>query len=147
MTTISELMTRNPVSIGPYKTVMQAARLMDDLNVGALPVCHGFRLVGIITDRDITVRATAAGLNPASTEVDVIMSSRVRSCLQEHSAEDVLREMASVQIRRMPVLDGQGRLVGMISLGDLAARRPEGVEVALRRICTPAEPDRTALAA
>ncbi len=146
-TTIADLMTREPTTIGPYDTVMRAAQLMDALNVGALPVCHGSRLVGIVTDRDITVRATAAGLNAASTEIDMVMSGPVRSCLQEHSAEDVLRQMAAVQIRRMPVLDRFDRLVGIISLGDIAARHPEGVEQALQLISTPAEPDRAALAA
>ncbi len=147
MTTIADLMTRKPVSIGPYDTVLHAAQLMDALNVGALPVCHRARVVGIVTDRDITVRATAAGLNAATTEIDMVMSGRVRSCRPEHSAEDVLRKMAAVQIRRMPVLDADGRLVGIVSLGDIAARRPEGVQEALRQISTPAEPDRAALAA
>lgn len=145
MTTMAELMTPEPVSVGLYDTVMRAAELMDALNVGVLPVCLGTRLVGIVTDRDITVRATAAGLNAASTEIDMVISNRVRSCRPEHSAEDVLREMATVQIRRMPVVDAQDRLVGIISLGDLAARRPEGVQEALRRISTPAEPDRSVL--
>ena len=142
MTTIADLMTRDPITVGPYDTVQHAAQLMDSLNVGALPVCHGSRLVGIVTDRDITVRATAAGLNAASTEIDMVMSSPVRSCREEQSAQDVLRQMAAVQIRRMPVLDKFNRLMGIVSLGDLAERHPEGVEEALRRISTPAEPDR-----
>jgi CBS domain-containing protein len=147
MTTIADLMTRDPITVGPYDTVQHAAQLMDALNVGALPVCQGSRLVGIVTDRDITVRATAAGLNAASTEVDMVMSGPVRSCVQEQSADEVLQQMASVQIRRMPVLDKLHRLVGIISLGDIAARRPAGVQEALQRISTPAEPDRAALAA
>ncbi len=142
MTTIAELMTKDPITVGPYDTVQHAAQLMDELNVGALPVCHGSRLVGIVTDRDITVRATAAGLNAASTEIDTVMSSHVRSCKPEHSASDVLRQMATVRIRRMPVLDKLNRLVGIISLGDMAARHPEGVQEALQQISTPAEPDR-----
>ena len=147
MITIADLMTREPITVGPYDTVLRAAQLMDALNVGALPVCQGARLVGIVTDRDITVRATAAGLNAASTEIDMVMSSPVRSCMQEHTAKDVLQQMAAVQIRRMPVLDKFDRLVGMISLGDMAARHPDGVQEALQRISTPAEPDRAALAA
>jgi CBS domain-containing protein len=147
MTTIADLMTRNPVTVGPDDTVQRAAQLMDELNVGSLPVCLGTRLLGIVTDRDITVRATAAGLNPASTTVDLVMSDRVRCCSQQQTAAEVLRQMSSVQIRRMPVLDEQARLVGIVALGDMAARQPEGVQETLRRISTPSEPDRTALAA
>jgi CBS domain-containing protein len=147
MTTVSELMTRHPITVGPHDTVQRAAQLMDELNVGSLPVCQGDRLLGIVTDRDITVRATAAGLDPASTEVDLVMSDRVRCCSQQQTTSEVLRQMSSVQIRRLPVLDAQDRLVGIISLGDIAARQPEGVQETLRRISTPSEPDRAALVA
>lgn len=147
MTVIAELMTRDPATVGPGDSVLHAARLMDALNVGALPVCDGTRLVGIVTDRDITVRATAVGLDPATTEVDAVMSERVRTCREGHSAREVLRRMAAVQIRRMPVLDADERLVGIISLGDLAARQPAGVRAALQCISTPAEPDRAPLPA
>ncbi len=145
MNTIAELMTRAPVVIDPQDTVQRAAQLMDELNVGALPVCRGQQLLGIVTDRDITVRATAAGLDPASTEVDLVMSDRVRCCSKDQTAAEVLRLMSAVQIRRLPVLDESDCLVGMISLGDIAARNPdEGVQETLRRISTPAEPDRAA---
>jgi CBS domain-containing protein len=147
MTTVADLMTPEPITIGPHDSVQRAAQLMDELNVGSLPVCHGDRLLGIVTDRDITVRATAAGLDPATTEVDLVMSDRVRCCSHLQSAADVLRLMASVQIRRLPVLDDDDKLVGIVSLGDLAARQPEGVQDTLRRISTPSEPDRAALAA
>lgn len=147
MTTVTELMTRDPVTIGPHDTVQRAAQLMDELNVGVLPVCEGEQLLGIVTDRDITVRATAAGLDPRATEVDLVMSEGVRCCGARTSASEALRQMSQVQIRRLPVLDDDERLVGIVSLGDLAARNPEGVEDTLRRISTPSEPDRTALAA
>ncbi|MCY7315293.1 MAG: CBS domain-containing protein [Rubrivivax sp.] len=146
MSLIADLMTPEPVTVGPHDSVQRAAQLMDELNVGALPVCLGDRLLGIVTDRDITVRATAAGLDPTSTEVDMVMSDRVRCCSPRHTAAEVLRQMAAVQIRRVPVLDESDRLVGIVSLGDLAAREPAGVEDALRTISTPSEPDRTALA-
>jgi CBS domain-containing protein len=147
MTTVTELMTRDPVTIGPHDTVQRAAQLMDELNVGVLPVCEGEQLLGIVTDRDITVRATAAGLDPRATEVDLVMSDRVRCCSWRQSASEALRQMSQVQIRRLPVVDDDERLVGIVSLGDLAARNPEGVEDTLRRISTPSEPDRAALAA
>jgi CBS domain-containing protein len=147
MTHIAALMTREPVTIGPHESVQRAAQLMDELNVGALPVCRGKEVLGIVTDRDITVRATAAGLDPSSTEVDLVMSDRVRCCTTRHTAAEVLQLMASVQIRRLPVLDDAAQLVGIVSLGDIAAREPAGVGDSLRRISTPSEPDRAALAA
>ncbi len=147
MITIADLMTRHPATIRPQDSVQYAAELMDALNVGALPVCEGRQVLGIVTDRDITVRATAAGFNPGVTAVSRVMSDRVRCCSQRHTPADVLRLMSQVQIRRLPVLDDTDQLVGMVSLGDLAARRPEGVQETLRQISTPAEPDRAALAA
>ncbi len=144
---IADLMTREPVTIAPHDTVQRAAQLMDELNVGALPVCEGSQLVGIVTDRDITVRATAAGLDPRMTEVDLVMSDRVRCCSPRQSAAEVLRQMAAVQIRRLPVLDEAQQLVGMVALADIAVREPAGVQDALRQISMPAEPDRAALAA
>jgi CBS domain-containing protein len=126
--------------------VLRAAQLMDELNVGALPVCRGTRLLGIITDRDITVRSTAAGMDPSTTAVDLVMSDRVRCCSTGHSAAEVLERMAQVQIRRLPVVDDAQQLVGIISLGDIAARHCQGVDEALRSISTPAQPDRAALA-
>ena len=144
MSLIADVMTPAPVTIGPYETVQRAAQLMDELNVGALPVYHGSRLMGIVTDRDITVRATAAGLDPRTAEVDLVMSTRVRCCHVGQTVAEVLALMSSVQIRRVPVLDDRHALVGIVSLGDLAEREPEGVEEAMRCISTPAEPDRSA---
>jgi CBS domain-containing protein len=140
---IADVMTTRPVSVAPADSVQHAARLMDELNVGALPVCEGDALVGIVTDRDITVRATAAGLSPASTAVDLVMTERVRSCHPSTSFADALALMAGVQIRRLPVVDDEQRLVGMLALGDIAERRHDGVQDALRRISTPSQPDRT----
>ncbi|BAL95994.1 CBS domain-containing protein [Rubrivivax gelatinosus] len=144
MNTIADVMTRDPVAVRPRETVQRAAQLMDELNVGCLPVCEDWQVRGIVTDRDITVRATAAGLDPGSTEVAAVMSEGVRCCSQRQSPAEVLRQMAAVQIRRLPVIDDAGRLVGIVSLGDLAARLPAGVEEALRQISTPAAPDRAA---
>ena len=147
MTLIADLMTPDPITVRPQDTVQRAAQLMDELNVGALPVCDGDKVLGIVTDRDITVRATAAGLDPSATEVDLVMSDRVRCCSPRHTAAEVLRQMSQVKIRRVPVLDESDRLVGIVSLGDLAAREPAGVEDTLRTISTPSEPDRTAVIA
>jgi len=143
MTTIAELMTRDPVTVRPHESVQRAAQLMDELNVGVLLVWDGLQVRGVVTDRDITVRATAAGLNPAATEIDLVMSDHVRCCSHRQSPAEVLQQMSTVQIRRLPVLDDAERLVGIVSLGDLAAAHADGVEDALCRISTPAEPDRS----
>jgi CBS domain-containing protein len=142
MITVATAMTPDPITIRPGESVLRAAQLMDELNVGALPVCRGIQVVGVVTDRDITVRAIAAGLDPATTPVDVVMSDRVRRCTRKQSVAEVLRRMAAVQIRRLMVVDEDDRLVGIISLGDIAEHQGEGVEEALRGISTPSQPDR-----
>ncbi len=116
---------------------------MDELNVGALPVCDQTGLIGIITDRDITVRATAAGLAPEATQVSAVMTEHARSCTGEQLVSEVMEQMADVQIRRLPVVDGERRVVGIVSLGDLATRHSGHVAAALRRISDPSMPDRT----
>lgn len=141
---IESLMTASPVTIGPDESVQRAAQLMDDFNVGALPVCSDSRLLGLVTDRDITVRATAVGLNPHLTQVHVVMSSPVRSCCTDQDISEVLRLMTRLQVRRVPVLDGNKQLVGIVSLGDVAERSAGNVVDVLRAISTPAQPDRVA---
>ncbi len=139
---VSDVMTREPVSLRPHDSVALAARLMDELNVGALPVCENWEVRGMLTDRDITVRVIAAGLDPALTQSEAVMSERVRCAGVHQSTADALALMASVQIRRLPVVDEQGRLVGIVTLGDLAAHAVHGVGEVLREISTPAAPDR-----
>jgi CBS domain-containing protein len=137
-----EVMTRDVVTVRPDATLREAACLMDDLNVGALPVCDGRRLVGIITDRDITVRATADGMRPDATPVHMVMTDDVCWCFEDDSIDEIEHEMARHQIRRLPVVDGRKRLVGMLTLGDLADDHVRGAEDTLRSISRPAEPDR-----
>jgi CBS domain-containing protein len=138
----AEIMTRDVVTVPPDATVRQAARMMDDLNVGALPVCDGRRLVGIVTDRDITVRATADGMRPDMTPVHVVMTDNVCWCFEHDSVEEIEHEMIRRQIRRMPVVDDRKRLVGMLTLGDLATELAPGTEDALRSISEPSQPNR-----
>jgi len=146
MPTISKLITRNVVVVRPDESVQRAAQLMSKLNVGALPVYDGVALQGIVTDRDITVRATATGLDAASTAVSEVMTAQTLSCAQEDQIEDVLRLMGEAQVRRLPVLDRSGDIVGIVSLGDLAAI--EGlnrIDTALREISAPGELDHSVL--
>ena len=128
--------------VRPDESLQRAAQVMDELNVGSLPVCDKSGLVGIITDRDITVRATAAGLAPGATSVSDVMTDNARWCTTEQSVSEAMAQMADVQIRRLPVLDAERRVVGIVSLGDLATRHSGHVAAALRRISDPSEPDR-----
>lgn len=142
MSTVNEIMTRGVEVVSPDENLQRAAQMMDELNVGALPVCEGKTLVGIITDRDIAVRATAAGLKPSEAHVSDAMTSQTRWCTEDQSTEDVLRMMSEAQIRRMPVLGKNGEVVGIVSLGDMATRQSEHIDTALRAISQPSQPDR-----
>lgn len=142
-----EVMTTNVVTVRPDATVREAAAMMDDLNVGALPVCDGRRLVGILTDRDITVRATADGMRPDTTQVQAVMTDEVCWCFEDDDVGKIERAMARRQIRRMPVVDESKRLVGMIALGDLVTDHAPGAEDTLRSISNPSEPDRSGASA
>lgn len=142
MATIREVMTRGVEVINPEASLQSAAQLMDELNVGALPVCEGTELVGMITDRDITIRATAAGMAPAEHLVREIMTEQTRWCTEDQSTEEVMKQMGDVQIRRLPVLNANREVVGIVSLGDLATRQSEHVDEVLRDVSWPSEPDR-----
>jgi CBS domain-containing protein len=143
MQKISDFMTRNVQVVRPDDSLRRAAQVMDELNVGSLPVCDRSGLVGIITDRDITVRATAAGLT-SETHVSDVMTDNARWCTSEQSVSEAMAQMADVQIRRLPVLDADRQVVGIVSLGDLATRHSGHVAAALRRISDPSMPDRPA---
>ena len=129
--------------VRPDESLQRAAQVMDELNVGSLPVCEENRLVGMITDRDITVRATAAGL-PADTCIGTVMTDHARWCTCEQTVQEAMQQMADVQIRRLPVVDADHQVVGIVSLGDLATRHQGHVAAALRRISDPSMPDRPA---
>ena len=141
MQKISDFMTRNVQVVRPDESLRRAAQVMDELNVGSLPVCDKTGLVGMITDRDITVRAMAAGL-PAETQVSDVMTDHARWCTSEQTVQEAMQQMADVQIRRLPVVDSEHRVVGIVSLGDLAMRHQGHVAAALRRISDPSMPDR-----
>jgi CBS domain-containing protein len=116
---VSEVMTRDVRLIEPTQSIQEAAQLMAELDAGIMPVREGDRLVGMVTDRDITVRAVAEGRGP-DTPVRDIMTDDVKYCYEDDDTEDVARNMADIQVRRLPVLTRDKRLVGIISLGDMA---------------------------
>ncbi|KRC17073.1 CBS domain-containing protein [Acidovorax sp. Root219] len=146
MTTVSEVMTRGVRSLAPTDNVLLAAQAMQELNVGAIPVCDGDRLVGMVTDRDIVLRSVAQERNAGTTQLKDVMSTDVQSTREGESIDDVLQQMSRAQIRRLPVLDGDQRLVGILSLGDVAVKEGgEALDVAasLSGISAPAQPDRS----
>jgi len=145
MTTVAEVMTRDVRTMRPTDSVVDAARCMDELNVGVIPVCDGGKLVGMVTDRDIVVRGVAQQGEVGRMKLADVMSAHVRCAHETDDVDQVLAAMADAQIRRMPVVDGDERLVGIVSLGDVAAKDPadEGeLALSLGDISSPAEPDR-----
>lgn len=116
---VSECMTREVRIVDPAETLQDAARAMADIDAGFLPVGENDRLVGIITDRDIAIRAIGTGRTPDARIRDV-MSQEVRYCYEDEDVDDILYDMAEQQIRRLPVVDRNKRLVGVVSISDLA---------------------------
>lgn len=136
---VEELMTRDVVTAAPDQTLQQAARAMCDLDIGVLPVGQDDRLVGMITDRDIAVRAVAFGKGP-ETKVGEVMSCEIRYCFHDEEVADVSSNMADIQLRRLPVVDRDKRLVGILALADIATSDSQGeATVALSGISRPGD--------
>jgi CBS domain-containing protein len=117
---LKEIMSGHVETIRPDADVQAAARMMKDLNVGAIPVCDGDRLLGMLTDRDITVRVVAEQRDPKSAKVRDAMTPEVIYGFEDQDVEEAARLMQSKQVRRLPVLNRAKKLVGIVSLGDLA---------------------------
>ena len=116
---IKQVMTADVEVINPQDSLCTAAKMMENLDAGVLPVGENDRLVGMITDRDITVRAVAKGLDPEKTQVRGVMSGTVHYCFEDEQAEAVAQKMGQWHVRRLPVLNHDKRLVGIVCLGDL----------------------------
>ena len=119
---VNEIITPDPKCISPDASLAEAAQQMKLLDVGMLPVCENDRLVGTITDRDITVRAVAKDLVPHDATVGQVMTREIVYCLEDENIKTAALLMEERQIRRLPVLNRDKRLVGILSLGDLAIR-------------------------
>jgi CBS domain-containing protein len=117
---LSDIMTTHVESVSPDDTLQEAAMKMKELGVGPLPVCENQAVVGMVTDRDITVRAVAEGLDPKETKVRAVMSEELICCYDDQEVEVAARLMQSKLIRRVLVLNRDKRLVGIVSLADLA---------------------------
>jgi CBS domain-containing protein len=134
---VNEVMTSGVQVASPEDTLQHAAQVMERLDFGMLPVGENDRLVGTLTDRDITIRAVARGLPPAQCKVREIMTHEVKYVFDDMSVEEAAANMSNLQVRRLPVVDREKRLVGIVSLGDLALAETEPAGEALRSISEP----------
>jgi CBS domain-containing protein len=118
--TIREIMTANPCTIDAEKTVDYAAKMMRDEDVGLAPIVEGDRLMGTLTDRDIAIRVVAEGKDPGSTQVRAVASKQLVTLDPQQDLDAALRLMAKHQVRRLPVVEEDGRLVGVVAQADIA---------------------------
>ncbi len=137
MTRISDIMTRSVALVGRDETLQTAARRMKEMDVGALPVTDGKALVGMVTDRDITVRGVAEGMVAQESLVSDVMTNEVRWCSEDDSVATVMAQMGEQQVRRLAVLDARHEIVGIVALGDFATRQSAHTDETLREISTP----------
>ena len=137
MTTIADIMTRSIATVQRDETLQAAARRMEEMDVGSLPVLDGKAVAGIVTDRDIAVRGVAAGMIPQESLVADVMTAELRFCRADDTIEQAMAEMGDLQVRRLPVLDAKNEIVGIVSLGDLATRQSAHTDETLREISTP----------
>jgi CBS domain-containing protein len=133
---VSEAMSRDVRVCNPEHSIRECAKTMAEIDAGAIPVGENDRLVGIITDRDIAIRAVAAGKGP-DTPVREVMSKEVKYCFEDEDLDHVAQNMGDIQVRRLPVVNRDKRLVGFLSLGDLATRQQKIAGKAVSGISKP----------
>ncbi len=135
-----DVMTRDVLTVAPHDTVQRAAEIMRDAGVGSVPVCDGRHLQGVITDRDIAIRAVALARPADQTRIVDVMTQGVFWCYEDDDIADVLEKMGDRQVRRIPVVNREKNLVGIVSLGDMATQRAgTQVETALEEISEPSQ--------
>jgi CBS domain-containing protein len=122
---IKDVIRTRPQCVSPDATLAEAAGSMKMLDVGFLPICENDRLIGTVTDRDIAIRAVAKGCDPKVTKVREVMSRDLVYCMENQELDEAARLMEEKMVRRLPILDQNKRLVGIVSVGDLAARAHE----------------------
>jgi len=120
MRNCQDVMTKNPTTCEMQSPVVEAAQLMEREGVGSIPVCENGRLAGILTDRDIAVRVVAGGRDPKQTPIQEVMTRDPECVKADDSIDRALEVMESRQVRRIPVIDGGGKLVGIIAQADIA---------------------------
>lgn len=131
---IRDVMSRDVKLASPNDTVKEAAEMMAEIDAGSLPVGEGDRIVGMVTDRDIALRAVAKGKSPEECRVRDIMSPEIKYVYEDESVDDLARNMGDLQLRRMPVLNRDKRLVGIVSIGDLAQAKKAKAGAALKEV-------------
>jgi CBS domain-containing protein len=131
---VRDVMSRDVKLASPGDTLQKAAQMMESIDAGGLPVGENDRLVGILTDRDITLRAVAKGKSPSECKVRDVMSQDIKYIYEDESVDDAARNMRDLQVRRLPVLNREKRLVGIVALGDLALNKPRPAGDALKGI-------------
>jgi CBS domain-containing protein len=131
---VHDVMSRDVKLASPDDTLQNAAQMMEEIDAGVLPVGEGDRLVGMLTDRDITLRAVAKGKAPGECRVREVMSHDIKYIYEDASIEDAARNMGELQLRRLPVLNRNKRLVGIVSLGDLALEKSNDAGEALKGV-------------
>lgn len=134
---ISQVMTKNVLIGSPDDTLQKAAQMMEKCDFGILPIEENNQLVGMLSDRDITIRAVAKGLDPNKHHVREIMTRDVQYIYQDDSVEGAAQMMSDLQVRRLPVVDSYEHLVGIVSLGDLAISGDDAAGEALESISQP----------
>jgi CBS domain-containing protein len=141
---LRDIMTRNVEVVNGNASLKEAATKMKKLDVGLIPVCDGDRLKGLLTDRDITIRATADGRDPSKTKVNEVMSTDIAYCLEDQAVDEAVILMEARQIRRLPILNQDKQLVGIVSLADIAVHVGDRdlTGETLEEISEPAEPKR-----
>lgn len=137
MTIIADIMTRSIATVRRDETLQAAAKRMQEMDVGSLPVLDGKAVAGIVTDRDITVRGVAAGMIPQESLVADVMTTELRFCRSGDAVDKVMAEMGALQLRRLPVLDANNEIVGIVALADIATRQSAHTDETLREISTP----------
>ena len=135
---VREVMTAQVRTVRPDTSIFEIARLMRDQDIGCVPVAENDKLVGMVTDRDIVIRALAESQDVDASTARNVMSPQMLYCFEDQDVNDVLQNMGEQQVRRMPVVDRDKRLVGVVSIGDLSASaRPQKAGESLREISQP----------
>ena len=131
---VSEAMTREVRVANPGQSIRDVAKIMDEINAGAMPVGENDRLVGMITDRDIAIRGVAQGKGPDTPVREVMSTDQVLYCYEDEDLDHVAKNMSDEQVRRLPVVSRDKRLVGIVSLGDLAQNESRAASKAVKGV-------------
>jgi CBS domain-containing protein len=134
---VSEAMTREVRVATPGQSIRDVAKIMDEINAGSMPVGDNDRLVGMITDRDIAIRAVALGKGPDTPVRDVMTTEQVLYCYEDEELDHVAKNMSQQQVRRLPVVNREKRLVGIVSFGDVAQKETRAASKAAKGVTKP----------